>query len=147
MQAVGPDGLDLRAGEDYVTREKRGVNPFVPIMDEMQKLLSEMKRKSTSHLLFPSPRDPVKPIAYSTVAGTLRRLCRDLGLKHVTPHALRSYFVTQCRESGLPDTGIAALIGDKSGAVIIARTYGDVRPDHLIAHAKRVRLLFRQSDD
>ena len=35
---------------------------------------------------------------------------------------------------------LAMLIGDKSGPAIIAHTYGDVRPDHLLAQAQRIRL-------
>jgi hypothetical protein len=61
-------------------------------------------------------------------------------LGHVTPHGLRSYFVTQARQSGLSDAEIAMLIGDKTGPSIIARTYGDVRPDHLFKQAQQIRL-------
>ena len=32
------------------------------------------------------------------------------------------------------------LIGDKSGSAIIATTYGDVRPDHLLKQAQRIKL-------
>ena len=32
------------------------------------------------------------------------------------------------------------LIGDKTGPAIIAHTYGDVRPDHLLRQAQRIRL-------
>lgn len=32
------------------------------------------------------------------------------------------------------------LIGDKTGAAIIAHTYGDLRPDHLLKQAQRIRL-------
>jgi len=60
-------------------------------------------------------------------------------LPHITPHGLRSYFVTKARQSGLTDAEIAALIGDKSGPAIIVHTYGDLRPDHLLAQAKRIR--------
>ena len=130
----------------HVKREKRGITPWVPIMDEMQTLLHDMKARSKSHLLFPSSRDSTRPIAYSTVAGRLARTCRDLGMKHVTLHGLRSYFVTRCREAGLSDAEIAMLIGDRTGPAIIARTYGDVLPTHLFAQAKRVRLLVRKSD-
>jgi integrase len=66
--------------------------------------------------------------------------CKKLEIGHVTPHGLRSYFVTQARQSGLSDAEIAALIGDKTGPAIIAHTYGDVRPDHLLAQAQRIRL-------
>jgi integrase len=138
--------VDWKQEVIHVRREKRGINPWVPIMDEMQKLLRNMKARSRSHLLFPSPRNPNRPITYPAVAGTLARACLNLGMKHVTPHGLRSYFVTQCRQSGLTDAEIAMLIGDKSGPAIISTTYGDVRPDHLFAQAKRVRLLVRKSD-
>ena len=59
-------------------------------------------------------------------------------MKHVTPHGLRSYFVTQARQSGLTDAEIAELIGDKTGPAIIAHTYGAIRPEHLLA--RRIRL-------
>jgi hypothetical protein len=62
----------------------------------------------------------------------------------VTPHGLRSYFVTQARQSGLSDAEIAMLIGDKTGPAIIAQTYGDVRPDHLLKQAQRIRLTATQ---
>lgn len=55
--------------------------------------------------------------------------------------------MTQCRQAGLTAADIAALIGDKSGPAIIARTYGDVRDDHLMAQAKRVRLMAGKADD
>jgi hypothetical protein len=48
--------------------------------------------------------------------------------------------VTQARQSGLSDAEIAMLIGDRTGAAIIAHTYGDVRPDHLLKQAQRIRL-------
>lgn len=126
----------------HVQREKRGINPWVPILPEMKRLLISMQARAKNHLLFPSMRDASRPVPYVTVAKTLAKLCKDLKMKHATTHGLRSYFVTQCRQAGLSDADIAALIGDKSGPAIIARTYGDVRPDHLYAQAKRVKLLF-----
>ena len=62
----------------------------------------------------------------------------------MTPHGLRPYFVTRARESGLSDAEIAMLIGDKTGPAIIAHTYGDVRPDHLLKQAQRIRLTASQ---
>lgn len=129
----------------HVVREKRGVNPWVPILPEMKELLTAMRARSTSHLLFPAYRDVSRPVPYVSVAQTLAGVCKDLATRHVTPHGLRSFFVTQGRESGLSDAEIAALIGDKSGPAIIARTYGDVRSEHLMAQAKRIRLLFNRA--
>ena len=65
---------------------------------------------------------------------------QKLGIRHVTPHGLRSYFVNQARQSGLTDAEIAQLIGDKTGPSIIAEVYGDVRPDHLLNIARKIQL-------
>jgi integrase len=124
----------------HVQREKRGITPWVPILPEMDALLREMRKRTTSHLLFPSPFDPNTPRDDSAIRHRITAACRALGLGHVTPHGLRSYFVTQARESGLSDAEIAMLIGDKTGPAIIALTYGDVRPDHLLKQAQRIRL-------
>ena len=125
----------------HVKREKRGITPWVPILPEMKDLLRDMQMKrATSPLLFPSPFEPLTPRDDSAVRHRLTAACRALGINHVTPHGLRSYFVTQARVSGLTDAEIAMLIGDKIGLVIIAHTYGDVRPDHLLKQSQRIRL-------
>jgi integrase len=90
--------------------------------------------------LFPSPLDPQQPRDESSYRRRLTQACRKLDLPHVIPHGLRSYFVTQARQSGLTDAEIAQLIGDKTGPSLIADVYGDVRPDHLIAIARKIRL-------
>ena len=127
----------------HVKREKRGITPWVPILPEMEVLLRAMQKRATSHLLFPSPFDAATPRDASAVRHRLTAACLALGLSHATPHGLRSYFVTQARESGLSDAEIAMLIGDKTGPAIIAHTYGDVRPDHLLKQAQRIRLTVR----
>jgi integrase len=124
----------------HVVREKRGITPWVPVLPELEALLRAMQKRSTSHLLFPSPFDAEKPRDASAAAHRIGKACKELGLGHVTPHGLRSYFVTQARQSGLSDAEIAMLIGDKSGPAIIAQTYGDVRPEHLMQQAQRIRL-------
>jgi integrase len=130
-----------------VKREKRGIMPWVPILPEMEALLRRMRERTTSRLLFPSPYQPDTPRAGSAVRNRLTAACRALGLRHVTPHGLRSYFVTQARQSGLSDADIAMLIGDKTGPAIIARVYGDVRPDHLLKQAQRIRLTVQSCEN
>lgn len=39
------------------------------------------------------------------------------------------------------------LIGDRSGPAIIAHTYGDVRLDHLLKQAQRIRLTVQTRQD
>jgi integrase len=114
--------------------------PWVPILPEMESLLRSMKKRSTSHLLFPSPFDPDTVRDVSAIRHRLSAACRSLGIGHVTPHGLRSYFVTRGREGGLSDAEIAMLIGDKTGPAIVTLIYGTVRPDHLLKQAQRIRL-------
>lgn len=132
--------VDWRQKVLRVKREKRGIMPFVPIVPEMEALLRGMQQRARSHLLFPSPSDAKVQRSASTIRNRLKAICRTLGLNHVTPHGLRSYFVTQARQSGLTDAEVAMLIGDKTGPAIIARIYGDMRPDHLFKQAQRIRL-------
>ncbi len=139
--------VNLAEGLVNVRREKRGVNPWVAILPEMETLLRVMAERATSPLLFPSPFDASKPRDASAVRHRITAACGKLGLGHVTPHGLRSYFVTQARQSGLTDAEIAMLIGDKTGPAIIAHTYGDVRPDHLLAQARRIRLTVTAGDE
>jgi len=136
--------VDWSEGILHVKREKRGITPWVPILTEMGTLLRDMKTRATSYLLFPSPFEPGKAADSSAIRRRLRAACLTLGIDHVTPHGLRSYFVTRARESGLSDAEIAMLIGDKTGPSIIAHTYGDVRPEHLMRQAQRIRLTATQ---
>jgi len=131
--------VNLGEGLVNVQREKRGVNPWVAITPELETLLREMQTRATNELLFPSPLDPSKHRERVPVSRRITAACKALGVPHVTPHGLRSYFVTQARQSGLTDAEIAMLIGDKTGPAIIAHTYGDLRDDHLLAQARRVR--------
>ena len=145
--------VDWEQGIIHVKREKQGDrswasrNDWVAIEVDMQDLLKKMLlRRGDCEFLFPSSNDPRTPIPYQTVYWIIIRTVRLLKMHRVTPHGLRSYFVTQCRESGLLDAEIAELIGDKSGPRIIAETYGDVRPEHLRNRIKRVRLLMHTRD-
>jgi integrase len=132
--------VNLGEGLVNVRREKRGVNPWVAITPELETLLRDMQSRAIGGLLFPSPHDPSKPRARRPVNRRIEAACKALGLGHVTPHGLRSFYVTQARQSGLTDGEIAALIGDKSGPALIASTYGDLRDDHLLAQARRIQL-------
>ncbi len=109
------DKVNLGEGLVNVQREKRGVNPWVAITPELETLLRDMTARATGELLFPSPFDASKPRDASAVRHRLNAATKKLKLPHVTPHGLRSYFVTQARQSGLTDAEIAMLIGDKTG--------------------------------
>jgi integrase len=131
--------VNLGEGLVNVRREKRGCNPWVAITPDLETLLRDMQGRATSGLLFPSPHDLGKPRQKAKVNRRIAAACVALKLRHVTPHGLRSYFVTQARQSGLTDAEIAMLIGDKSGPALIATTYGDLRDEHLLAQARRIQ--------
>ena len=130
----------------HVKREKKGITPWVPILNEMEALLRGMQKRATSYFLFPSPFEPERTMDASALRRRIKAACEALDLGHVTPHGLRSYFVTQCRQSGLTDAEIAMLIGDKTGPALIAQVYGDLRPDHLLKQAQRIRLTASQGN-
>jgi integrase len=131
--------VNLGEGLVNVRREKRGCNPWVAITPDLETLLRDLQGRATSGLLFPSPHDLGKPRQKAKVNRRIAAACVALKLRHVTPHGLRSYFVTQARQSGVTDAEIAMLIGDKSGPALIASTYGDLRDEHLLAQARRIQ--------
>lgn len=123
----------------HVKRSRKGLMPWVPILPEMQRLLARMKKRRTGDLMFPSALNPNTALDPSAFRRLLGKACKKLGIRHVTPHGLRSFFVTQARQSGLTDAEIAQLIGDKTGPSIIAEVYGNVRPDHLLNMARKIQ--------
>lgn len=124
----------------HITRSKNGVFPFVLILPELARLLRRMRRQRNSEWLFPSPYKTGQPRDATSFRQHLGLACKKLGLPHVVPHGLRSYFVTQAWQSGLSDAEIAQLIGDRTGPPLISEVYGDVRQDHLLAVAWQIRL-------
>jgi integrase len=119
----------------WLKRSKGGINPFVLLHPALRKLLDRMrawhkKRFPKSVWFFPSPRNQgATPVDTGALAHALRRICPLAGFHHITPHGFRAYFVTVRRSQGISDAQIAAEIGDKTGATIIAQTYGDVPPN------------------
>ena len=51
------EAVDWPEGIIHVKREKRGINPFVPILPEMEALLRQIQTRVRSRLLFPSELD------------------------------------------------------------------------------------------
>ena len=127
------------------------IQKVIIITDELKELLVAMQQRRDasevkSELLFPSPFDPSIPRDQSAIRSRLATACVAVGIPHVAPHGLRSFFVTSARESGVTDAEIAMLIGDKSGPSLIASTYGDVRAEHLVRQAQRIRFRHETSE-
>lgn len=82
-------------------------------------------------VLFRSPigkgTDPVD--RHTLTYGLTRRAGPIIAKAPRTSHDLRAFYVTVRRSQGIPDAQIAAEIGDRMGAAIIASTYGAIPPN------------------
>jgi hypothetical protein len=56
----------------------------------------------------------------SALAHALERICRNYGLPHITPHGLRSFYVTKRRSDGASDIVIAGEIGDRTAMASVS---------------------------
>jgi len=113
-----------------VHRSKNGVNPvnpFVIIGPEFREMLACHRywlrtRHRTSRYYFPG-RGGIGTLDRHALAHALPRASKALGLPKVTPHGVRSFYVTKRRSDGASDVQIAGEIGDKTSA-LMETTYG-----------------------
>lgn len=128
---VGEPGL-IKDGFLHLLRAKGGVNPKVEIHPDLADTLEALKQwriareMTASPWFIPSYRVPGQPVDPSALCHALKRIAPLLlGKGHPrTSHGLRAYYVTARRSQRIPDAQIAAEIGDRTGAAIIASTYG-----------------------
>jgi integrase len=117
----------------WLDRSKGGVNPWVVIHADLDACLRAHRRwhKLTcrkSPWWFPG-ETPARTVDKGALTHALHRLTAERQRPAVTPHGLRAYFVTVRRSQGISDAQIAAEIGDKTGASIVAEVYGAVPPN------------------
>ena len=112
-------------------RSKNGLNPWVEIAPDLAQLLEcfnywHAARFPRSKVYFPCRhrQSTDEPVFKSVHGKAMARACRELGLPHTTPHALRAYYVTKRRRDGAHDSLVAAEIGDATVS-LISTTYGD----------------------
>jgi integrase len=119
----------------WLARSKGGVNPFALIHPALRSLLSALKRwredyNPKSPWFVPSfNREGRQPVDTSSLVHKLKDIAGPICGAHRTSHGLRAYYVTVRRSQGISDAQIAAEIGDRSGAEIIASTYGQIPPN------------------
>lgn len=118
----------------WLARSKGGVNPFTEIHPALEQCIKahakwHAETCKDSPWYFPNFKDATKPAVSTSLVGSLKAFCPRAGVEPVTAHGLRAFYVTVLRSKGISDAEIAAKIGDKTGAAIIASTYGAVPPN------------------
>lgn len=119
----------------WLQRSKNGINPYARIheglaacLDALRKWRASRPRAAASPWFLPG-RDATQSAEIQSLSHALARVATKLIGYPVTPHGLRSYYVTTRRGQGIADAQIAAEIGDASGAAIVVQTYGSVPPE------------------
>lgn len=113
-------------------RSKGGVNPWAMIGPEFEKMLEAFHRWHAAR--FPKAKHyfpdhtGAGPLNRYALGRALRAACKSLGLPAITPHGLRSFYVTKRRSDGLADTVIAGEIGDQTVS-LMNTTYGSRPPN------------------
>lgn len=115
----------------FLRRSKGGVNPFAVIGKEFSKMIRAFKKWHTLrfpdvHFYFPNHMGDC--ISRHALSNGLKRACEQLEINHVTPHGVRSFYVTKRRSDGINDVAIAGEIGDKT-TLLMETTYGSRPPN------------------
>lgn len=108
-------------------RSKFGVNPWSLLFPEFAEMVAAFIKWHDER--FPNSPWYFPGLSTGTVVEStghvkaLRTICEDLKITRITPHGLRSFYVTKRRSDGIGEAQIAAEIGDKTVA-LLATTYG-----------------------
>lgn len=110
-QAVSGEGKLETIGEPKTAKSTRSVPVPSSLLEELEALADQRGFKG---LLFPSTRDPQRPIPKSTFLNNLKRAGVRAGLGHVTLHDLRRTAVTGLLAQGHSPTAIRDLVGHET---------------------------------
>ncbi len=120
--------LNLKTGELHISRQVLKVNGKVLISTpktkssnrmillppEMLELLAEMKARTDSEWIFPSPVYPDEPRNPSAVYHRFQKILERANCKRVRFHDLRHTFATMALENGMDIKTLSAMIGHVS---------------------------------
>ena len=120
--------LNLKTGELHISRQVLKVNGKVLISTpktkssnrmillppEMTELLAELKTRTDSEWIFPSPLDLTQPRHPSAVYHRFQKILERANCKRVRFHDLRHTFATMALENGMDIKTLSAMIGHVS---------------------------------
>lgn len=113
----------------YIRRAKRGLYPYVEIHPALARAIEahhawHRDRFADSDFWFPG-QSGILPLGRVALTMALDRICPKLGMRKITAHGLRAFYVTVHRSLGESDEQVAARIGDAT-ASLISSTYGNL---------------------
>jgi integrase len=123
---------ELHVRGDPVTATKNGETRYVPMIPELERMLSELRAERQNE---PSTATVMRVFECQ---NSMTRAATKIGMKRITHHDLRHLFATICIESGVDIPTVSRWLGHKDGGTLCMKTYGHLRQDHSFAQAQRV---------
>ena len=122
----------LHVRGDPITGTKNGETRYVPMIPDLEKMLSELRRDRSQE---PATENVMR---VSECQNSMTHAAAKIGMKRITHHDLRHLFATMCIESGVDIPTVSRWLGHKDGGVLCMKTYGHLRQDHSLAQAQKV---------
>ena len=102
----GPGG-ELEVGE---TKTEKGMRTILLPTSTLE-VLKERRKSAVTDWIFPSPRDPEKPVAPSSAYHRLKVILKNAGLPDIRFHDLRHTFATHALTSGVDAKTLSGILG------------------------------------
>jgi integrase len=122
----------LHVRGDPETATKNGETRFVPMIPELERLLTELRAERANE-----PANATVMRVFEC-QNSMTHAATKIGMKRITHHDLRHLFATICIESGVDIPTVSRWLGHKDGGSLCMKTYGHLRQDHSFAQAQRV---------
>jgi integrase len=114
---------------DPETATKNGETRFVPMIPELEQMLTELRAKRVAE----PPTATIMRVF--ECQNSMTNAAAKIGMKRITHHDLRHLFATICIESGVDIPTVSRWLGHKDGGM---KTYGHLRDEHSLTQAQRV---------
>ena len=122
----------LHVRGDPVTATKNGETRYVPMIPELEQMLTELRKERANEPL------SATVMRVFECQNSMTHAAAKIGMKRITQHDLRHLFATICIESGVDIPTVSRWLGHKDGGALCMKTYGHLRQDHSFAQAQRV---------